>query len=117
MDEIFTVAEAGDYTVIEFHTESLMNPNELERVAAAMYRLVDEERRHRLLLDFTRVKYLTSQAIGIVLTMNKKLMKVKGSKFVLCGVGQALMQLLKITRLDKILTIKASQQEALGAGA
>jgi len=48
-----------------------------------------------------------------VLTMNKKLAVLPHSKLVLCGVGEKLMQLIKITRLDKILTIKPSQKEAL----
>jgi anti-anti-sigma regulatory factor len=32
---------------------------------------------------------------------------------VLCGVGPKLMELLKITRLDRLLTVKPSQQEAV----
>ncbi|MDB5297988.1 MAG: hypothetical protein JWO31_3971, partial [Phycisphaerales bacterium] len=61
---------------------------------------------------FDKVKYLSSQAVGIVLTLNKKLSQFPGSSLVLCGVGPQLMQLLKITRLDKILTIKPTQAEA-----
>jgi anti-anti-sigma factor len=61
------------------------------------------------------VKYLSSQAIGIILTLNKKLSGGSGGgdNLVLCGVGPQLMQLLKITRLDRILTIKDSQQDAV----
>jgi anti-anti-sigma factor len=59
------------------------------------------------------VQFLSSQAIGIILTMNKKLMPLKSSKLVLCGVGPKLMELLKITRLDRLLTIKPTQREAL----
>ena len=78
-----------------------------------MYRLVDDEDRRKLLLDFERVQYLSSQAIGIILTLNKKLSSLKYNKLVLCGVGAKLMELLKITRLDRILTIKPTQAEAV----
>ena len=63
------------------------------------------------------MKYISSQAIGIILTLNKKLTGSSGGgpNLVLCGVGPQLMQLLKITRLDRILTIKADQKEAVGA--
>ena len=113
MDQFFTVNQIEDYTVVEFQTPSLMNPTDLERIGAALYRLVDEEDRRYLLLDFERVKYLSSQAIGIVLTLNKKLGQAKDSSFVLVGVGPSLMQLLKITRLDRILTIKPTQAEGV----
>jgi anti-sigma B factor antagonist len=109
----FTVQQIEKYTVIEFRNPSLMDPVELEAVGQSLYRLVDHEDRRRIILDFEKVQFLSSQAIGIVLTMNKKLSPLKNSKLVLCGVGPKLMELLKITRLDRLLTIKPSQREAL----
>jgi anti-sigma B factor antagonist len=90
-----------------------MDPIELEQIGQSLYRLVDAEDRRRIVLDFEKVQYLSSQAIGIVLTLNKKLTALPGSKLVLCGVGPRLQELLKITRLDRLLTVKASQREAL----
>lgn len=117
----FTTRQDEGFTVVEFQTESLMNPLELEQVGQALYRAVDDTAAagasptHRFLLDFTKVKYLSSQAIGVILTLNKKLSAFKNAGLVLCGVGPQLLQLLKITRLDKILTIKPTQAEALKA--
>lgn len=113
MDSFFTDRQDRGFTVVEFVTDSLMNPMELEGIGQAIYKLVDEQKRHQLLLDFGKVKYLSSQAVGIILTLNKKLSQFPGSTLVLCGVGPQLMQLLKITRLDKILTVRSNQAEAL----
>ena len=113
MDKLFTDRQDRGYTVVEFLTDSLMNPLELEGIGQSLYRLVDEQKRHKLLVDFSKVKYLSSQAVGIVLTLNKKLAQSPDSSLILCGVGPQLLQLLKITRLDKILTIKPTQAEAL----
>ncbi len=110
---LFTERQDQGYTVVEFTTDSLMNPLELEGIGQALYKLVDEQGRHTLLLDFAKVKYLSSQAVGIILTLNKKLAQLPGSSLTLCGVGPQLLQLLKITRLDKILKIKPTQAEAL----
>ena len=114
MDDFYTVRQSGKHTVIEFQAPSLMNPQDLERVGSQLFRMVDEEKRIRVVLDFGKVKYLSSQAIGIILTLNKKLTggAAGGEGLVLCGVGPQLMQLLKITRLHRILTIKNSQQDA-----
>jgi len=112
-DVPFLINVVEKWTVIEFTTPSLMDPIVLERTGQALYRLIDAEDRRLIILDFSRVQYISSQAIGIVLTMNKKLTTLKRSKFVLCGVGDKLMQLIKITRLDRLLTIKKSQEEAI----
>lgn len=109
----FTVQQVEKYTVVEFRNPSLMDPIELETIGRSLYRLVDEEDKRKIILDFEKVQFLSSQAIGIVLTMNKKLTALKTSKLILCGVGPKLMELLKITRLDRLLTIKPSQREAL----
>jgi anti-sigma B factor antagonist len=109
----FTVQQVEKFTVVEFKNPSLMDPLELETIGQQLYKLVDEQDRRKIILDFEKVQYLSSQAIGIVLTMNKKLGGLANSKLVLCGVGPRLLELLKITRLDRLLTIKPSQREAL----
>jgi anti-sigma B factor antagonist len=109
MDVPLTITEIEKYTVVEFRTPSLMDPTILEQIGQVVYRLVDAEDRRMLILDFERVEYLSSQAIGIVLT----LAKLKHTSLVLCGVGPKLMELIKITRLDKVLHIKPSQREAV----
>ncbi|HSV14524.1 MAG TPA: STAS domain-containing protein [Tepidisphaeraceae bacterium] len=108
-----TVQEIEKYTIIEFRTASLMDPIVLENIGQAIYKLIDEQDKRRIILDFEKVEYISSQAIGIVLTMNKKLSKLPHATLILCAVGPKLMELIKITRLDKVLKIKPSQREAL----
>jgi len=109
----FTVQRIGDNTVVEFTVQSLMDPMELEQIAQQLYKLVEEEDRRRIVLDFEKVHYLSSQAIGILLALHRKLSALGKSSLILCGVGARLMELLRITRLDRVLTIKPSQKEAL----
>src|SRR4029079_18395642 len=113
MNPHFTVHPFDKSSCREFRTPSLMDPIILEEIGKELYRLVDEEDRRKLVLDFEKVQYLSSQAIGIILTLNKKLSSLKYNKLVLCGVGPKLMELLKITRLDRILTVKPTQQDAV----
>ena len=113
VNETFRHQRIDDYTVIEFVTPSLMDPIVLENTAQALYKLIDEEDQRKIIMDFERVQYLSSQAIGIVLAMHKKLNSLKNSKLILCSVGPKLMELIKLTRLDRLLTIKPSQKEAV----
>ncbi len=109
----YNVQQIGVNTVVEFQTASLMDLVELEVIGRELYKLVDEQDHRRLVLDFERVQYISSQAIGIVLNLQKRLTSLKGGRLILCGLGSRLMELIKITGLDRILVIKSSQQEAL----
>ena len=113
MSSAFTVSQVENFTVVEFITNSLMNPVELEQIGTSLYKLVDAQDQRRIILDFEKVQYLSSQAIGIVMALRKKLSALKGGRLILCSVGPTLMQLLKITGLDRLLMIKPSQREAL----
>jgi anti-anti-sigma regulatory factor len=48
-----------------------------------------------------------------IIHMNKKLAKMAHSRLVLCSVPAKIMELLKILRLDRLLTIVPSQREAV----
>ncbi|HZZ44958.1 MAG TPA: STAS domain-containing protein [Tepidisphaeraceae bacterium] len=109
----FTVQTIDKATIVEFRTPSLMDQLDLQNISEHLYQLVDEQDKRQLILDFEKVQYLSSQAIGIVLNLNKKLGALKNSKLILCGVGPRLMELVRITRLDRVLTIKPTQKEAL----
>jgi anti-sigma B factor antagonist len=102
-------------TVVEFRIPSLMDPVQLESIQQQLFQLVDEQDRRLMILDFSRVEFLSSQAIGIVIGLNRRLAALPHSKLLLCGVNDKLTQLLRITRLDKVLTIKPSQKEAVNS--
>src|SRR5205823_15095372 len=109
----FNVQQVDENTSDELTSPLLIDPIELEQIAQQLYKLIDEQDKRRIILDFEKVQYHSSQAIGILLAMQKKLSALKKSNLVLCGVGARLMELLRITRLDKVLTIKPSQKEAM----
>jgi anti-sigma B factor antagonist len=113
MDLPLTVQTIEKYTVVQFQTPSLMDPVVLDKISEAVYRLVDVEDHRQIVLDFEQVQYLSSQALGILMALKKKLDKLPHSSLVLCGVGAKLMELIKITRLDKALKIRATQKEAV----
>ncbi len=113
MNPHFTVHNVEKATIVEFRTASLMDAIILEDIGTELYRLVDAEDRRKLVLDFEKVEYLSSQAVGIIINLHNKLKKLKNSKMILCSVGPKLAEILRIMRLDKMLIIKPTQREAV----
>ena len=103
----------GEVTVVELMLPSLMEPPLLAQIQQRLEHLVTEMDRRRLILDFGRVEYISSQMIGVLISVNTKCNALKKGKLVLCGVGPRLEQLLKIMKLHKMLTIKPDQKVAL----
>lgn len=73
--------------------------------------LIDEDHFH-LILDFSRVDYLSSAGMRVLLSMSKKL-KVKKGVFILFSVTEDVNEVIKMAGFDKILHICSTEKEAL----
>ena len=111
----YLLTQIDKATVIEFRVPSLMEPAQLESIQQQLFKLVDEQDKRVLILDFSRVEFLSSQAIGIVIGLNRRLSALPQSKLLLCGVNGKLTELLRITRLDRVLKVKPTQKEAVNS--
>ncbi len=68
----------------------------------------------RIAIDMADVGMLTSVGIGALVTINKKCRDGKG-RMVLFGLNDTIMEVLKLTRLDKLFPIKNDRDAALKA--
>lgn len=108
-----TVNNYKTCAVVEIVTPSLLDTAELDSLGADLFNLVDVEDRRRIAVDFGRVEFISSRAIGVLIQLHKKTAALRGGLLVVCNLSPRLLELLKITRLDKVLTIKPSQTEAM----
>jgi anti-anti-sigma factor len=117
MDELFTFRKCGSHALVVFRTPSLMNAAEMERITAELARLVSEGAPSHLVLDFRHVQYASSQALSLVLLLRQMLNQRRpgDGRLVLCRLGPQLIRLLNVTRLDRVLTVKATRTEAMSA--
>jgi anti-sigma B factor antagonist len=113
MSTDYIVTTVNKVTVIEFRLASMMDPMVLEGIGQSLNKLVDDEDRRLIVMDFTKVEFLSSQAIGIVISLHRKLTALPRSRLVLCGINGKLAELLKITRLDRVLKVKKTQNDAV----
>jgi anti-sigma B factor antagonist len=108
-----TVNPYKSCVVVELVAPSLMDTAELTALGDDLYRLVDEQDHRRLVLDFGQVQYISSLAIGILAQLHRRTAALKGGLLILCNVSPRLLELLKIVKFDKLLTIKATQVDAI----
>ncbi len=73
---------------------------------------MDQDGRTQIILDFSLVEYLSSAALGKLITMNKKV-ESAGGVCALCNIQKDILDVFKITRLDKVLTLCGDIDNAL----
>jgi anti-sigma B factor antagonist len=104
--------EIGDVTVVNFMDRKILDEQNIQVIGEQLFSLVDESGRKKLLLNFGNVEYMSSAALGKLITLNKKVQAV-GGKLVLCNIDPQIREVFEITRLDKLFVIRGDEQEAL----
>ena len=104
--------EIGDVTVVSFMDRKILDEQNIQVIGEQLFSLVDDSGRKKLLLNFGNVEYMSSAALGKLITLNKKV-QAAGGKLVLCNIDPQIREVFEITRLDKLFVIKNDEQEAL----
>lgn len=68
----------------------------------------------RVVLEVSDVRMMSSVGLGMLVTIAKHCRQGKGN-LAICGFQESLLDLIKLTRLDKVLTIKDDQARAVKA--
>lgn len=106
------IQQMWDVTVVDIQEPRLLEAQQIEAVGRELFRLVDEMDRKKLILDLTKVQLLASAAIGMLMTLHKKSVAIKGN-LIICGLRRELMRLFEIMKLTKAFQFAATEGEAL----
>ena len=108
------VEHIGDVTVVNFVDRKILDEQNIQVIGEQLFSLVDEEGLRKLLLNFSNVEYLSSAALGKLITLNKKL-QAAGGRLILCNIDPQIHEVFEITKLDKFFNIQKEEQAALQA--
>jgi anti-sigma B factor antagonist len=108
------VEHIGDVTVVNFLDRKILDEQNIQRIGDQLFGLVDTEGARKVLLNFSNVEYLSSAALGKLITLNKKLGAV-GGRLILCNIDPQIYEVFEITKLDKFFKIHKEEQAALQA--
>lgn len=106
------VEQVGDVTVARFTDKKILDENNIQVIGNQLFGLVEEEGRKKIVLDFSNVEYLSSAALGKLITMDKKT-KAAGGKLRLCAIRPDIYEVFAITKLNKLFDIRDDQEQAL----
>ena len=108
------VMEVGDVTVVRFRDHKIIEDINIQELGQEMFRLVETDGRDRLLLDFSSVDFLSSAALGKLITLDKK-MKAHGGVLKLSNIRPEIYEVFAITKLNRLFDIRKDEAEALAA--
>jgi len=108
------VEHIGDVTVVNFVDRKILDDQNIQVIGDQLFGLVETEGLRKLVLNFGNVEYLSSAALGKLITLNKKLQGV-GGRLILCNIDPQIYEVFEITKLDKFFHIAKEEQAALQA--
>ncbi|MBX9787628.1 MAG: STAS domain-containing protein [Pirellulales bacterium] len=108
------VTEVGDVTVVRFVDRKILDEVTIQELGQELFNLIEEENRSKLLLNFSAVEFLSSHALGKLITLEKKVKAHKG-KLKLSNIRPEIYEVFAITKLNKLFDIKEDEADALAA--
>lgn len=108
----YTIDKQEKYSLLHLHEEK-MDSSIAPSLKSEMITLHAEGVRN-IILDLTEVKYTDSSGLSALLVGNR-IFQEEGGIFVLTGLSDHTMKLIKISQLDSVLNILPSKEEAVDA--
>ena len=106
--------EGGGVQVIHFNDEKIIEDLKIQQIAKELNESLDKAEKSNVLLNFDRVKFMSSAMIGKLLSIGKRCKNDK-IELKLCSITPNIMEVFKIMRLNKIFDIHDDEAKGLRA--
>jgi len=100
--------------VVHFQDHQMFGEQVLQKIGEEMGQLAASDECDRLLLSFAGVGFLSSAALGKLITLNKR-MKERGGQLKLCDICPEVQSVFTLTSLNQIFDIQEDEAAALKA--
>jgi anti-sigma B factor antagonist len=108
------VNDVGDVTVVRFCDQKIMDDVGIHETGRELFRLVEEEGRRKVLLNLASVGFMSSAALGKLITLNKQV-KGRGGALKMCNIRPEVREVFAVTRLDRLFDIQDDEPQALAS--
>jgi len=109
-----TLRVVNHWQLIRFDAPRLTDPFTVARIEKQLEaHIASLPLRCQVAVDFSQVEYVSSQVIGMMIGLRDQVAKKHG-KLVLCKLGKHVLDVMKVTRLDRHFTFSDSVRKVVG---
>lgn len=109
-----SLTESGSVTVVTFNDSKILDEQEIQDLGQELNDLVESDDRKKIILNFSSVEFLSSAALGKLISFEKKTRQNK-AKLMLSNIRPEIYEVFAITKLTKLFKIKDTEADARAA--
>lgn len=108
----YEIEQNEDCLLIFLKNSKILNESNIIQIHEDIMDLIKDKEGIKVILDFEKVKYLSSSVLSKLVVIYKYIIAQKG-QFFICSVDVVLMRIFKITKLDQLFQIFPDKQTAI----
>ena len=108
------VSKTGSVSVVRFRDRKILDEAAIQELGAELFALVEVDNRKAILLDFEGVEFLSSAALGKLITFDRKV-KTSQGRLKMCGIAPSILEVFQVTKLNKVFDIRSDAADAIAA--
>ncbi|MEN6451843.1 MAG: beta-ketoacyl synthase N-terminal-like domain-containing protein [Thermoguttaceae bacterium] len=104
----------GEIRLFQIDPAQLVESSVIDQCCQEISAALDRSEESQVIVDFSRVSFMSSMALGMLIRVNKRCKEYRVA-LKLSGISTDILQVFKITGMDKIFEIHANVDEAVAA--
>ena len=112
--DLYQVSRVGTVNVVDLTLPHTLDIQEFDRLNESILGLVRGELEGSWVLDLSRLSYMGSAALGLMVNLRQQI-KQSGGRLVLCGLSPELMNVFKTCCMERLFKIVKGRAEAVPA--
>jgi len=114
--DLYQVSRSGSVNVVDLTLPHTLDIQEFDRLNDSILALVRRELEGAWVLDLSRLSYMGSAALGLMVNLRQQI-KQSGGRLVLCGLSPQLMHIFKTCCMERLFKIVKTREDAVTAAA
>ena len=106
--EKITVENGEDAVVVTFEERTILEDQQIRKLDRALMPIIGTNPDKRLVLNFAKVKFVSSSLLGLLVKVHKRVIEA-GGHLQLCNIDGKVRRVFEITQLVDVFDIVASE--------
>ena len=113
---LYRLSKSGTVNVVDLTLPHTLDIHEFDRLNESILTLVRGEPEGQWVLDLSRLSYMGSAALGLMVNLRQQI-KQSGGRLVLCGLSPQLMHIFKTCCMERLFRIAKTREDAIAEAA